>query len=321
MRLVFMGTPAIAIPVLEALAKLEDCQMVGVYTSPDQPRRRGRAQEMTPVKSYAAELGLSVYQPATLRSSQAQEQLAALEPEVVVVAAYGRLLPPPVLEMPPHGCLNLHPSLLPKYRGPSPVVTAIKDGEGVTGVSLMLLDEGMDTGPIIAQQEYAISGDDTADSLTATLFAIGSALLVEKLNPWVSGQLTAEPQDDARSTSTRKLERTDGEANWQLSAQKLERIRRAYTPWPGLFTRWQGQVLKLLDVLALPGNTGVTAERGLVVALANPDVPAAVVTGQGLLGLKSLQLEGRRSASAAEFLRGHPSFIGSLVGSQSGESW
>ena len=321
MRLVFMGTPAIVIPVLEAIAKLEDCQVVGVYTSPDRPRGRGRSQEMTPVKSYAAELGLSVYQPATLRSSQAQEQLAALEPEVVVVAAYGRLLPPPVLEMPPHGCLNLHPSLLPKYRGPSPVVTAIKDGEGVTGVSLMLLDKGMDTGPIIAQQEYAISGDDTADSLTATLFAIGSALLVEKLNPWVSGQLTAHPQDDAWATLTRKLERTDGEANWQLSAQKLERIRRAYTPWPGLFTHWQGQVLKLLDVLALPANAGVTAERGLVVALANPDVPAAVVTGQGMLGLKSLQLEGRRSVSAAEFLRGHPSFIGSFVGSQSGESW
>jgi len=318
MRLVFMGTPAVVIPVLEVLAKLEDCKVVGVYTSPDRPRGRGRAQEMTPVKLYALDLGLSVYQPATLRSSQAQEQLAALKPEVVVVAAYGRLLPPPVLEMPPHGCLNLHPSLLPRYRGPSPVVTAIKDGESVTGVSLMLLDEGMDTGPIIAQQAYAISGDDTADSLTATLFGIGSALLAKKLNPWVSGQLTAQPQEDARATLTRKLERTDGEANWQLPAQTLEHIRRAYTPWPGLFTHWQGRVLKLLDVLALPANAGVTAERGLVVALANPDVPAAVITGQGMLGLKTLQLEGRRSMSAAEFLQGHPSFIGSLVGSQSG---
>ena len=320
MRLVFMGTPAIVIPVLEAIADLEDCQVVGVYTSPDRPRGRGRTKEMPPVKSYASDLGFSVYQPATLRSSQAQEQLAALKPEVVVVASYGRLLPLPVLEMPPYGCLNLHPSLLPKYRGPSPVVTAIKYGESVTGVSLMLLDEGMDTGPIIAQQEYAISWEDTAESLTATLFAIGSALLVEKLNPWVSGQLTARPQDDSLATVTQKLERTDGEADWKLPAQTLEYIRRAYTPWPGLFTHWQGQVLKLLDVLALPTNAGVIAEPGLVVALDNPDVPAAVITGQGMLGLKSLQLEGRRSASAAEFLRGHPSFIGSLMGSQPGES-
>ena len=135
------------------------------------------------------------------------------------------------------------------------------------------------------------------------------------LSPWVSGQLTAQPQEDARATLTRKLERTDGEANWQLAAQTLEYICRAYTPWPGLFTHWQGQVLKLLDVVALPANAGVTAERGLVVALENPDAPAAVSTGQGMLGLKSLQLEGRRSTSAVEFLRGHPSFIGSLVGS------
>ncbi|MDA0735119.1 MAG: methionyl-tRNA formyltransferase [Chloroflexi bacterium] len=316
MRLVFMGTPGLVIPVLVALTELEDCQVVGVYTSPDRPRGRGRAQEMTPVKAYAVEHDLSVYQPTTLRSAQAQEQLAALRPDVIVVAAYGRLLPSAVLEMPPHGCLNLHPSLLPRYRGPSPVVTAIKEGEAVTGVTLMLLDEGMDTGPIIAQQEYPIATGDTAESLTSTLFALGAALLVEKLDPWVTGQLTAQPQDNAQATVTRKLERTDGEADWQLSAQKLERLRRAYTPWPGLFTHWQGQVLKLLDVVALPADASIPGEPGLVVALENADTPVAIVTGDGWLGLKTVQLEGRRSASAAEFLRGYPLFTGSHTGAQ-----
>ena len=320
MRLVFMGTPSLVIPVLEALTQQEDCQVVGVYTSPDRPRGRGRAEEMTPIKAYALEHGLSVYQPATLRSAQAQEQLAALNPEVIVVAAYGRLLPAAVLELPPHGCLNLHPSLLPKYRGPSPVVTAIGNGDAVTGVTLMLLDEGMDTGPIIAQQEYPISDDDTAESLTSTLFALGSTLLVEKLNPWVSGQLSAEPQDSTQATVTRKLERTDGEADWQLSAQSLERIQRAYTPWPGFFTHWQGQVLKLLDVVALSADASIGGEPGLVVALEKADVPAAIVTVNGLLGIKTVQLEGRRGTPAAEFLRGYPTFVGSRVGPESGTS-
>lgn len=194
------------------------------------------------------------------------------------------------------------------------MVTALADGESVTGVTLMLLDEGMDTGPIIAQREYPISSADTAESLTSALFALGAALLVEKLNPWASGRLAAQPQDSALATVTRKLERADGEANWQLSAQKLERLRRAYTPWPGLFTHWQGRVLKLLDVVALPAGAGVTGEPGLVVALEDAIVPAAVATGEGWLGLKTLQLEGRRSVSAAEFLRGYPSFIGAHLG-------
>ncbi len=174
MRLVFMGTPAFVLPVLDALLAAPEVQIVGVYTPPDRPRGRGRSPDMPPVKSYAQDRGLSVYQPTTLRRPSAQEEMASLRPDVIVVAAYGRILPSPVLATPPHGCLNLHPSLLPEYRGPSPVVTALLDGQASTGVTLIQLDQGMDTGPIIAQREYSISPEETAETLTAALFRLGA---------------------------------------------------------------------------------------------------------------------------------------------------
>ena len=326
MRLVFMGTPAFVIPVLEALGAAAGIELVGVYTTPDRPRGRGQAQEMPPVKSYAQEHGLPLYQPATLRSARVQAELKALGPDVIVVAAYGRFLPPEVLRTSPHGCLNLHPSLLPRYRGPSPVVTAILEGEAVTGITLILLDEGMDTGPIIAQRVHPISPDDTAETLTTALFRQGAKLLLENLVPWVSGQLAARPQDEASATVTRKLERADGLADWELSAAELERRRRAFTPWPGLFTEWQGQVVKLLDVVALlaedpyvsfatsKGGQGRSETTpGLVVPLSLRGVPVGIGTGNGILGLKAVQLQGRRAVAVGEFLRGHPAFLHSSL--------
>ena len=313
MRLVFMGTPEFVIPVLDELTRQADVQVVGVYTSPDRPRGRGRSQEMTPVKAHALAQGLPVFQPATLRSEMAQQELSNLEPEVIVVAAYGLLLPPAVLELPPRGCLNLHPSLLPKYRGPSPVVTAIRNGDADTGVTLMRLDEGMDTGPLIAQREREIGSQDTAESLTPELFALGSELLLANLAPWVSGQLKARPQDGSMATVTSKLQRSDGEADWRLTARELELRRRAYAPWPGLFTHWQGQVLKLLDVVALPAVGRPAGEPGLVVNLEDADGPVGIISGQGVLGLKTVQMAGRRAGSADEFVRGHPAFIGSQL--------
>lgn len=313
MRLVFMGTPSFAVPVLDALVSAEDVQVVAVFTMPDRPRGRGRSPEMSPVKTYALERGLEVHQPASLRRERAQQELADLQPEVIVVAAYGNFLPSQVLHAPPHGCLNLHPSLLPRYRGPSPVASAILDGVTVTGVTLMLLDQGMDTGPIIMQREYPISSKETAEGLTFSLFQMGSRLLLENLASWMAGVLTSNPQDGSRATVTRKFERKDGLADWNLPAAVLERRRRAFTPWPGLYTTWQGRGLKLLDVAALTPPTGPGFEPGLVVALPDRECPAAVATGDGLLGLKSLQLEGRRALTAAEFLRGQPQFLGSQL--------
>ena len=190
MRLVFMGTPVFVVPVLEALVQDSNIEITGVYTPPDRRQGRGRSSQMTPVKAYALEQGLPVFQPASLRREEVQQEMASLRPEVIVVAAYGKILPSAVLNLPSSGCLNLHPSRLPKYRGPSPVITTILEGDETTGVTLMLLDEGMDTGPIIAQREQAVGPEDTAETLTAALFQLGATLLSEQLAPWMAGELT-----------------------------------------------------------------------------------------------------------------------------------
>ncbi len=319
MRVVFMGTPEFAVPVLEKLCNADDCEVVAVYTPPDRPRGRGRGVEFSPVKTAAIKLGLPVSQPISFRPTEAKDQLDAYQPDVIAVAAYGRLLPARVLEMPEHGCLNIHPSLLPRYRGPSPVVTAILDGVSATGVSLMLLDEGMDTGPIIAQRERALEGDENAGGLTAQLFAAGADLLVETLGPWAAGDIKAVGQDDTAATVTRKLERNDGLADWGLSAAELERRQRAFTPWPGLFTQWNDRSLRLIEVSVGEGLADHSEPSapvpGEVVALPLKEVPVGIGTPNGILGLKTVQLEGRRGMASAEFIRGYPDFIGSRLGS------
>ena len=295
---------------------MPEVEVVAAVTPPDRERGRGRRSEPPPVKETAQRLDIPVLQPDSLRSQSAQAQLAALSPDAIVVAAYGKLLPNPVLELPPHGCLNLHPSLLPRHRGPSPVATAILEGDEVTGVSLMLLDEGMDTGPVIAQRECALSGEETAGELTDTLFHMGADLLAESLGAWTRGRLQAQPQDDTLATVSRKLERADGLADWTLPAETLARQCRAYAPWPGLYTPWEGKTLKLLEAAPLPDSVSpeiVEGRLGQVVS-GNSAAPAAVATGDGLLALTRLQLEGRRPVTVREFLAGYPDFIGAFLG-------
>ena len=318
MRLVFMGTPVFVVPVLDALVQDSNIEITGVYTPPDRRQGRGRSSQMPPVKAYALERGLTVFQPVSLRREEVQQEMASLRPEVIVVAAYGKFLPSAVLNIPPRGCLNLHPSWLPKHRGPSPVITTILEGDETTGVTLMLLDQGMDTGPIIAQYEQAVGPDDTAETLTAALFQLGASLLLEKLAAWVAGELICQPQDDSLVTVTRKLERSDGEADWNLSSQQLNRRSRAFTPWPGLFTHWRGQVLKLLEVTDSRNFPEVSAPEvnvapGRVVPLDVAGVPVGIGTAQGVLGLKRVQLEGRSPTGAADFLKGYPQFIGAQL--------
>ena len=312
MRLVFMGTPIFAVPVLADLTGQDGFEIAGVYTPPDRPAGRGRRSQASPVKEFALEHDLPVYQPASLRSAAAQAELATLAPDAIIVAAYGKLLPTPVLELPPLGCLNIHPSLLPRHRGPSPVASAILEGDQVTGVTLMLLNEGMDTGPLIAQTEYPLNGTETAEGLTTTLFEIGGTLLQASLPRWQTGELKATPQDDSLATVTRKLERADGLADWALTAEELERRARAFTPWPGLFTTWDGSGVKLVEVSVF--STDATDKNpGEVVETGDPATPAAVATGQGLLGLKTIQLEGKRAVAIGDFLRGAPAFIGARL--------
>ena len=313
MRVIFMGTPQSAVSTLEGLAGLPEVEVVAAVTSPDRQRGRGRRSEPPPVKEAALALRIPVLQPDSLRSHGVQAQLAELMPDVIVVAAYGKFLPSPVLNLPPHGCLNLHPSLLPRHRGPSPVASAILVGDAVTGVSLMLLDEGMDTGPVVAQREYPLAGDETAGDLTDTLFSVGASLLLEHLVPWTRGQLIARPQDDTLATITRKLERSDGLADWSLPAETLARQCRAFSPWPGLYTSWQGKTLKLLEASAVPRSGDASAVPGQVTTRESGN-EILVSTGRDSLSLLQLQLEGRRAVSAGEFLRGYPEIHGAVLG-------
>lgn len=236
-----------------------------------------------------------------------------------MVAAYGRFLPTAVLELPPHGCLNLHPSLLPRHRGPSPVATAILDGDETTGVSLMLLDEGMDTGPVAATAEMPLRGSETAGELTGTLFDMGGALLQENLVPWVGGQLSATPQDERLATITRKLERADGLVDWSQSAETIARKCRAFDPWPGIHTHWNGRMLKLLSVIHDPGAPDSPGVAGQVLG-PEPSGGLRVATGQGILSLNQVQIEGSRAASGYDFVNGHPNIIGSQLESPESDS-
>ncbi len=312
MHIVFMGTPSFAVPVLASLTTISDSQVVGVYTPPDRPAGRGRQPQASPIKEYALEHDLPIFQPNNFRSEEVQDELAELKPDAIVVAAYGKLLPKPVLDVAPLGCLNIHPSILPRYRGPSPVATCLLNGDLITGVTIMLLDEGMDTGPLIAQHEFFLKGNETADGLTTELFKLGGELLQESLPQWQSGELKSEPQDETKASVTRKFERADGLADWSLSAIELERRVRAFTPWPGLFTNWNESGLKILEV-SIISSSSTEFVPGTVVGTNHPDVAAAVATSEGFLGLHTVQLEGKRAVDARDFLNGSPDFIGSQL--------
>ena len=308
-RTVFMGTPQFAVPALTALMDA-GCDVVGVYTQPDRRSGRGRRRAASPVKQAASERGLPVFQPTSLRrDAAARAQIAALEPHLIVVAAYGLFLPPDTLRLPPLGALNIHPSLLPRYRGPSPVAAAMLADDAATGVTVIQLDEGMDSGPILAQTETPIGATETADALTARLFEMGAALLADILPKWRNGDIAPAQQDECRATITRLLSREDGAIDWHMTAAQIARQARAYHPWPGSFTHWRGQLLKVLECSPLPSASD--SPPGRVVAL--PDGVGAA-TGEGVLALRRLQLEGRQAVGASEFVQGYSDFIGSTLG-------
>ena len=311
LRAVFMGTPAFAVPALRALVERGHV-VAGVYTQPDRRAGRGRKLAASLVKIFAEEHGLPVFQPRSLRQdvAAARSELADLAPDVVIVVAYGLFLPDEVLRLPRLGCLNIHPSLLPRHRGPSPVATAILDGDETSGVTIMLLDEGMDTGPILAQRETRISADETAEELTERLFELGSELLVDTLDQWERGQIVPTPQNDEEASVTKRLEREDGRIDWSQSAEDIARRVRAFTPWPGTFTTWRSRTLKILRARPMDGH--LDGAPGTVVRL--DDSTIAVLTGSGAVEVQSLQMEGRRATGATDFVRGYGDFVGSILG-------
>lgn len=308
-RTIFMGTPEFAVPTLQALAARHE--VVGVVTQPDRPAGRGRTLTASPVKELALSLGLHLFQPRKVSDPTAVERLADWQPEVIVVAAFGQILPSTVLELPPHGCLNIHGSLLPRYRGAAPISAAILGGDEKTGVTVMLMDEGMDTGPILAQAVIAIGPSDTTATLSEELARLGAELLIDTLPAWLEGKITPQPQDDAQATYCRPLRKEDGRLDWGRSAGYLDRQVRACDPWPGAYTRWQGQRLKVLRVYPRPESPAPGA-AGRVVEL---DPGIGVVTGQGALELLEVQLAGKKPMDIEVFVRGQRDFVGSLLGS------
>ena len=307
---VFMGTPQFAVTILASLLR-SSYQVCAVYTQPDKRAGRGRPVVFPPVKKLALEHQIPVMQPETLASSEALEQLASLQPELIVVAAFGLILPPEVLSLPRFACLNVHPSLLPRHRGPSPIANAILCGDELTGVTIMLMEAGLDTGPILAQEKVGISFMDTTGSLSARLADVGARLLLQTLPRWLEGELKPQAQEESRATYSKLITSNDGEIDWQLSALELWRMVRAYNPWPSCYTWCQGKRLKINR--AIPLGDGGNGEIGKVIALAEqPGV--GVVTRQGILGLSQVQLEGKREMAVGDFARGQRDFIGSVLG-------
>jgi len=310
LRIVFMGSPEFAVPSLEHLI-LERYQVVAVYTQPDRPAGRGRSLGATPVKRVAAARGLPVVQSVSLKKTEAVAQLADFRPDVIVVAALGQMLPPPVLSLPRYGCVNIHPSLLPRFRGASPIASAILAGDDFTGVSLMLLDEGMDTGPILGRAQIAISSQDTTGSLTAKLSLMAAQLLGEILPRWLGGEIEPQPQNDAEATCSALISKDEGEIDWHLPSVEIWRRVRAFQPWPGCYTSWQGKQLKIIEAVSLSGEGA--AGVGQVVAVEGVEAGFGVGAGEGVLGALTVQLEGKRAMSAAEFLRGQRQFVGAVL--------
>ena len=315
LRIVFMGTPRFAVKTLSALIA-RGHEAVGVYTRPDRRAGRGRQTSPPPVKAFAEKRGVPVFQPESL-TPDAVSQLAALAPDAIVVAAYGVFLPKAALELPRLGCVNIHPSLLPKHRGAAPVAASILEGEQIAGVSVMLIDEGMDTGPILAQRRTAILPSERADALTDRLFDIGSALLVDALDDWSAGRIAPRPQDESLATVTRRLTREDGRVDWTESAAALALKLRAFHPWPGMFTAWRGRHLKIWDARAADAQGAAGGEPGTVFRINGGGV--AATAGEGALELLEMQLEGGKRVSAADFSRGRD-FIGSRLGEWGGVS-
>lgn len=315
MRIVFMGSPEFAVTPLQLLV-LDGHKILAVYTRPDKPAGRGRVPVAPPVKEAALSLELPVIQVSSLKSPGAVAQMAELRPEAIVVAAFGQILPRAVLDIPCYGCVNIHPSLLPKYRGASPVTGAILAGDEFVGVSIMRLDEGMDTGPIFLRAQTPILNQDTSGSLTSKLFQLGARMLLEVLAELPGGKLLPEPQNNAEASYTQEITKEEGRIEWKLPAIDIWRKVRAYQPWPEAYTFWKGKQLKIIEALPLTAET--SPEPGKVVALQPEQKQSGsafgVSTGRGLLGLLKVQIEGKRAISAEDFVRGQRDFMGAVLG-------
>lgn len=307
-RTVFFGSGAFAVPILDALAGDPRLDLVAVVSAPDRPAGRSRALRPTPVAERANALRISLVQPARVRAPEPIAELTALQPDLGVLADYGQVIPRTLLDLPPHGILNVHPSLLPRHRGATPIAATIAAGDDRTGVTIIRMDDGIDTGPIVARQSWLLAGDERAADLEARAAREGAELLVRTLDPWLAGTAPAIPQTSAGATVTRPFRRDDGRLDPDRSARELERQVRALTPWPGSFLETPSGRLVLHD--ASLGDSEPGDERGTLVRHRDR---LALATSDGRLVLDRVQLAGRRAVGGNEFFHGQPGLVGVQV--------
>lgn len=311
MKIVFMGTPAFAVPSLQMLVE-EGYEVVAVVTQPDRPQGRKKTLVPTPVKEAALALGLPVLQPERLRRPEAVAELAAYEPDLIVTAAYGQILPKAVLDLPVNGCVNVHGSLLPKYRGGAPIQRCIINGESVTGVTLMYMAEGLDTGDMISRVEVPIEDEDTSGILFDKLSLAGRDLLKSEMPRLAGGRVEAVPQDDSEATYAPNLTREDERIDWSSDSRSIYNQIRGLVPFSGAFTLWNGETFKIWAA-AKPGNSGGgAAAPGTVIALSEQGIE--VKTGDGTLLLATVQPAGKKAMSAGDFSRGAAMKPGTVLG-------
>ncbi len=316
MRVAFAGTPDFALPALAHLAARHE--IVGVLTQPDRPQGRGRRPGMSAVKQAALARGLRVAQPPTLKSTAGRAPLAGWAPDVLVVVAYGLILPQEALGLPRHGCLNIHASLLPRWRGAAPIQRALLAGDLHTGVTIMRMNEGLDTGPMLLREEFPITEDATGGSLHDGLAALGATLIVEALDALARGTLAAQPQPDEGVTYAPKIDKAEARIDWGEDAAAICRRVRAFNPWPVAETFFGGQQLRIHGARALevedtntPESGGKNPENGAIIAV--QDDYFAVRCGRGALAVTQVQLPGRRSIAARDFSHSHP-LLGERLG-------
>ncbi|MCP9471769.1 MAG: methionyl-tRNA formyltransferase [Nitrospira sp.] len=309
MRIVFMGTPEFAVPSLEALLQSED-QVVGVVTQPDRPKGRGQTLVAPPVKVVAEQAGIPVVQPLKIRTPDFLETLAGWKPDLIAVAAFGRILHAPILTLPPRGCVNVHGSLLPKYRGAAPIQWALINGETETGITTMLMDEGMDTGPMLLQAKIPILPDDTAGTVAPRLARLGGQLLVQTIAGLRAGTITPIPQDHSQATMAPLLKKEDGAIDWTMSASALVNRIRGLSPWPGAYTfhgfeRWT--IWK-----AVAAQEPASNMPGVVLAVTKQSIKVA--TGEGALELLEIQTANSKRMTVSQYLAGHRLIAGERLG-------
>ena len=316
-RTIFLGSGSFAVPIVSGLVEHRSVDLVAAVTAPTRRGSRGRPTD-PPVADWATERALPMLRPARLRDHESLSAIAALEPELLVLADYGQLVPTSLLELPPHGALNLHPSLLPRHRGAAPIPAAILEGDRETGVSLMRMDVGLDTGPIVARAHRPLSGAETAPELEGELARLAASLLAATIDDWLEGRAKAAPQAAEGATLTRPLRREDGRLDPSLPAARLERQVRAYQPWPGSFIETPGgRVVVWRSTVA---DSSPTSRPGNLLQLASGALGLATI--DGALELSDVQPAGGRRMSGIELLRGRPGLIGSnvLSGTEAGQS-